>query len=427
MLAMRLRLVGIFLIGLFLFPVRPALFAQQKFRLQTIHVVGSQRFREDDLIAALGLKTGMTVDVDMLKRAADRLMATGALANLEYRYTPLSSGLEVDYTVADGTDFLPCHYDNIVWLSADELTKAVHGKVPLYDGTAPSSGDLLDQVSQAISEVLVQYHVVTQVRAELHTRGMSGPVDGIAFVSDTIKPKVQEITLTGANLMTPEEKVENTKRLIGDDYYAGNFHDSLMNGLFFLYGNKGYLRVSVGEPQIKFIGDPLQALLALTVPVDEGPQYRWQSIQWSGNSAIPTTELQKMVPVRPGEVVDHGKLDMELSGVHKAYTSKGYLAVKMQRTPTFNDPEHTVTYAIVLAEGDLFRMGTLQITGLDAGTAAELQKKWKLQPGDPYDESYLAAFLHDNAMIINSHGRPRTVKATQARTEDKKVNVALQF
>ena len=134
-----------------------------------------------------------------------------------------------------------------------------------------------------------------------------------------------------------------------------------------------------------------------------------------------------MVPVRPGEVVDHGKLDMELSGVHKAYTSKGYLAVKMQRTPTFNDPEHTVTYAIVLAEGDLFRMGTLQITGLDAGTAAELQKKWKLQPGDPYDESYLAAFLHDNAMIINSHGRPRTVKATQARTEDKKVNVALQF
>jgi outer membrane protein insertion porin family len=413
--------------ALLLLSIQPFLFAQSTFRLQNVRVVGSRRFKEGDLIDALGLKTGTMVDLDMLKKAADHLMATGVLSSLEYKYTPLSTGLQVEYTVTDGADFLPCRYDNIVWIEADELTRAVHEKVSLYDGSAPTTGELLDQISLAISEVLEKSGVVTQVRYELHTRGVGNPVDGISFVSDTIKPKIQEITLVGATLMTPAEKVESIKRLISDEYNATSVHDSLTDGLFFLYGNKGYLRVAVGEHQAKIVGDPQQGMVALTVPVDEGAQYRWQSIQWTGNNAIATPELEKMVPVKPGTIVDHGAFDAALGKVHGDYKSKGYLAVKMQRTPHFNDQGHTVTYAIAVNEGDQFRMGTLQITGLDPVVITELQKKWKLQPGDPFDGSYLSTFLHDNSALINGHGRSKTLKSLQAPTPDKKVNVTLQF
>ena len=312
-------------------------------------------------------------------------------------------------------------------MKADDLTKAAHEKVPLYDGNAPTSGDLLDQISSAIAEVLAKSGVVTKVRYELHTRGTNGPVDGISFVSDTIKPKVQHVVLAGANLMTPQEKTENTKRLVGEDYSATEMRESLTNGLWFLYGSKGYLRVTVGDPQPQLVGDPAQGMVDATVPVTEGAQYHWQSIQWTGNSAVPTAELEKLVPVRAGEVVDHGKFDLQMESVHKDYTSKGYLSAKLQRTPAFNDQDHTVTYTIQVTEGEQFRMGTLQITGLDPATVAQLEKKWKLQPGDPYDAAYLGSFLHDNAALISGHGRAKTVKSLQARTPDKKVNVTLQF
>ena len=105
--------------------------------------------------------------------------------------------------------------------------------------------------------MLTKSGVVTKVRYELHTHGINGPVDAaILFASDTIKPKVQGMTLTGATLMTSEEKIDNTKRLIGDDYSAARVHDSLATGLSFLYGNKGYLRVQVGEPEADIVGDP---------------------------------------------------------------------------------------------------------------------------------------------------------------------------
>ncbi|HEY1732773.1 MAG TPA: POTRA domain-containing protein [Terriglobales bacterium] len=424
---MRSRRFHLLLLFLLLLFARRLLLAQQSFRLQAVHIVGSKRFPEHDLVAASGLEVGSTVDLDALKQAADRLMQTGVLASLQYQYTPLSTGLQVEYTAADAPDFLPCRYDNIVWIGADELTKAVHDKVPLYDGSAPTSGDLIDQIASAISEVLAKSGIMTKVRYELHTRGIGGPVDAISFVSDTVKPKVQEITLLGANLLTPQEKAENTKRLIGDSYSATEIRESLTGGLFFLYGNKGYLRVQVGEPEAKVVGDPQQGIVAVTVPVTEGAQYRWHEIEWSGNSAIPTANLQRLAPVRAGSVVDHGAFDQEMDAIHTLYTSKGYLRIKLQRTPSFNDQDHTVAYAINIIEGDQFRMGALQIAGLDPGVVAELQKKWKMQPGEPYDEGYLASFLHDNSPLINGHGRSRTLKSIVAPTADKTVNVTLQF
>src|SRR5690348_1217562 len=152
MLAMRRRLSVLLLSVLAVVGCCTSLWAADKVRLQTVRVIGSHRFQEADLVAALGLQTGTMVDIDMLKQAADRLMQTGVLSGLKYQYVPLSTGIEVEYVVTDGNDFLPCRYDNIVWIGADELTKAVHEKITLYDGNAPQSGKMLDDISQAISQ-----------------------------------------------------------------------------------------------------------------------------------------------------------------------------------------------------------------------------------------------------------------------------------
>ena len=425
MLAMRSRVIPVFL--LVLTCLSQLLWAQKSFRPQTVRVVGSHRFQEADLIASLGLKPGSDVDLDALKQAADRLMQTGVLASLEYKYTPLSTGIVVEYDVTDASEFLPCRYDNIVWMSSDDLTKAVHDKVPLFNGEAPTSGDLLDQVSEAISQVLAQHGVVSKIRYELHTRGVSGPVDAILFASDTIKAKVQEITLTGATLMTPQEKLENTKALIGDDYSATRLHESLSTGLSFLYGDKGYLRVQVGEPETKIVGDPLHPVVAVSVTVTEGSQYRLRAITWSGNTVISTPELEKIMNLRPGEIADRSKLDVELDTVRRDYKTKGYLAAKVQPVPTFSDEDHTVSYQVKVTEGDLFHMGELHLAGLDQSALDKLRKNWKLNRGDAYNGEYLKTFLKDNATLINGNGRAKTIKILQNPTPDKTVDVTLQF
>jgi hypothetical protein len=85
--------------------------------MRRYHVLGSAIFREEELVAALGLRPGNQVDLSALKKAADQLMQTGALATLNYTYTPLSSGIVVEYQVIDAAEFLPCRYENIVWVA----------------------------------------------------------------------------------------------------------------------------------------------------------------------------------------------------------------------------------------------------------------------------------------------------------------------
>jgi len=52
-----------------------------------------------------------------------------------------------------------------------------------------------------------------------------------------------------------------------------------------------------------------------------------------------------------------------------------------------------VTYRVNLKEGDQFRMGTLNITGLPAADTNRLKALWKLQPGDVYDTQYSDEFM----------------------------------
>ena len=403
------------------------LWGTDKFRLQTVRVIGSHRFQEADLKAALGLQTGTMVDIDMLKQAADRLMQTGVLGGLKYQYVPLSTGIEVEYVVTDSNDFLPCRYDNIVWIDADELTKAVHEKIPLYDGNAPQSGKLLDDVSQAISQVLATHGVATSVRYEMHTPAVGKPIDSVFFVSDSVKPKVREISLPGADFLSQQERAENTKRLIGDDYSTSNIRSSLFNGLSFLYGAKGYVRMSVGEPQPKVVGDPQQGNVSVTVPITQGEQYRWESLTWDGNSAVPSGDLDKVVSFRSGEIVDSVKLDMQLGQVQRTYKRMGYEGIRILRTASYDDQKRTVAYQITVKEGDLFRMGTVQMAGLDPPIVDKLQKNWKLKPGDAFDDQYPAAFVQQNAGLISSHGHAATVDIRAVPTAEKTINVTLNF
>jgi outer membrane protein assembly factor BamA len=395
-------------------------------RLQTLHFVGSHRFAEQDLSAASGLKAGSNIVVADLQRAADKLMQTGALATVQYKYTPVSTGILVEYQVKDADDFLPCRYDNIVWMNSEAILAEVRRKVPLFNGEAPSSGELVDQVAAALSEVLAAHGIPTTVRYELHSRGVNAPVDAVLFVSETIKPKVEQLSLSGVTQLSPEEVRDNTKRLLGEDYSASAVHESLRSGLSVVYGNKGYLRMQVDTPQVRLLGDPQQAKLAVTANVVEGEQFRIKEILWTGDSAIPTAEVDKSQHLRAGDVADRSKLDFELEIARRAFRKRGYLAAGVQPAAAFHD-DRTVTFEIKAIQGDLYHMGSVQFAGLNPSLIEKLQKNWKLKTGEAFDGDYTLEFLKQNASQINAGGRAPQVKMSQTLTPDKVVNVTVEF
>src|SRR5207245_9561661 len=95
--------------------------------------------------------------------------------------------------------------------------------------------------------------------------------------------------------------------------------------------------------------------------------------------------------------------------------------------PSLDDSAASVAYELDVAEGDVFRMGELQIDGIDAKAANELAAQWQLKKSDVYDDSYLKRFFK---VMYHDIGLSRSYNVVLKPTidyQEKTVTVALHF
>src|SRR5271170_6942429 len=69
--------------------------------LASIQVTGSARFHSEQIAAATGLHAGDNITRDDLQAAANRLVALGLFASVNYTFSTVESGVRADYVVAD--------------------------------------------------------------------------------------------------------------------------------------------------------------------------------------------------------------------------------------------------------------------------------------------------------------------------------------
>ena len=77
-------------------------------------------------------------------------------------------------------------------------------------------------------------------------------------------------------------------------------------------------------------------------------------------------------------------------------------------------------------EGDIYKMGDLDIRGLDSHTTARLVGAWKLHAGDPYDSSYPQKFLV-STRDSPPEGPWKIAVHESPDDKDKSVDVTLRF
>src|SRR5512141_837509 len=80
--------------------------APQQAPLVAVHVSGSERFKEADIVAATGLTVGATVGPAEFQEAANKLVSSGAFESVEYKFAPAGTGYNLTFKVADKNDFM---------------------------------------------------------------------------------------------------------------------------------------------------------------------------------------------------------------------------------------------------------------------------------------------------------------------------------
>jgi outer membrane protein insertion porin family len=396
--------------------------AADHFNLARIVVTGSQRYREDDLVRATGLAVSTQVTADDLQNAANRLGNSGAFASVQFLFKPVvgGKGVEADFQVTDAEKYLPAVFENLVWFSDQDLREAVHQAVPLFKGELPTSGSMSDDVSAALTKFLASKGLPSEI-SYIMSATFGGLPTGYKFKVANANLKVRDVALVGAAHMAPEQLAKAVEPLKGTEYLRSDVAVVLEKNLSPIYQQRGYLKFAITEFRPK-MDDKSQVIVEATL--SEGEQYRLAGVSWSGNTLISSDDLTKQITLKTGVPVDGLQLDRDLSQVRKLYGKFGREAVMIKPVPAFTG--NTVSYAFQVTEGELYRMGKLEIQGVEPEQVHKLEQIWKLAEGEPYDATYVHKFIADTVVRVPGH-KWAWKMFEQIDDPQKTVNVRLQI
>ncbi len=337
-----------------------------------------------------GFLPAATITKYDLQRGADRLAQLGLFATVQYRFATEDAGVLAEYQVTDAPA-VPVWFDNFPWFTDDELTAGLKKAVPLFDGTAPEKGSLLNEMSSAL-ELLLQ------------TRGVNSSVSSALVNAPVSDASVMQFHVehAGVNIAAVEfsdplaQSDRGVQQRLGD-VVGQQFSRTLMELFEFeqvrpVYLSHSFLHVRFGAPVPKITGSGGSARVTVVAPIEPGPAFAWSAVVWSGNASISSAVLNGIVSLKPGEPADGMKLEAFWDGVRDEYTRRGYLDVNVTATPQFDDNAKRVTYTVTITEGPQYRMGKLVLTGLSIEGERRIRAAWGIAEGAVFNKDIYEQF-----------------------------------
>ena len=111
----------------------------------------------------------------------------------------------------------------------------------------------------------------------------------------------------------------------------------------------------------------------------------------------------------------------------RLYHSRGYMTAEVRPAAQLDDKKGTVQYDINITEGDLYKMGELEIIGVDTPSKDRLSEAWTLHEGQPYNADYTRKFLEDAPRLLPRGLQFSVSTNEQLDKKDKLVDVTIHF
>jgi outer membrane protein assembly factor BamA len=398
----------------------------------SIHVSGEKRFSAEQVIAAVGLKPGQVFDQKDLDAAMEKLGKSGAFQTVSYSYKSEGGLISVELKVEEAAKFRACVFDNFVWLSGDEIQTRLKKDLPLYDGMAPETGDMLDEISGELEKLTQEKGVTAHVNRRIEAGRIGDPNWSHLYVAEGPKVTIQSFRFTGVAAMKPADLEHQAEQFIGRDYSGFRCELYGKASIVPFYRERGYLRASLETPKTNILsrsGDSSEFRVEVIYTVTEGSAYKWAAPEWSGNQAMSAEALEAMTGLKNNDLANGKKIDEGWEAVRKAYSKSGYFEASLSPEPLFEEESKTIHYRVVLMEGPQYRMGSFVVTGLPPGAVEKLKKKWRLKEGDVFDQSAVTDFMKKDApaALQGAVSPASKIKmTTQADHQRHLVNVTFQ-
>jgi outer membrane protein insertion porin family len=380
-----MALIGVALIGLV-----PFASAQEGEDIQSVKVKGNQRIDESTILYYIKSKPGTVLSRKKIREDIEQVYSLGQFKDIRVETRETLKGLEIEFIVEE----IPSIGE--VELVGNERVEAndIREKIGLKRGATFNEHLTLESKE----EILMLYREKGYFFAEVKIDTKSSH-DNLISVSISIKEgekvKIEKIRFSG-NKAFPDKILRGQMETQERNWFSflddsGVYQkDILKLDLFRMegfYHDNGYLRVKVLEPRIDINKKARE--IHITIPVEEGPQYRVKSLKLNSDNAVTADEIQKGIQTKVGAVYNVSQLRQDILTIADLYSKKGYAYADANPVSALNDEDRTVDLSIEVDKGKKVYVGSIEVLGNLKTRDNVIRREFRLKEGELFDSSKL--------------------------------------
>ena len=390
--------------------VYPA-WAQQNDVISEIDVQGNRRIPADTIRARVFTKPGDVYDPASLERDFNSLWNTGYFEDIKILREQTPKGWRIIVQVKEKPTIREINYVGLSSVStSDVLDRFKQAKVGLsvesqYDPTRIKKAEVT--IKELLSEHGRQF---ATIRTEV--RQIPPAAVGITFVvKEGPKVKVGKIKFEG----NKHVKRRILRAAMKNLRPIGVPHSIFLENIFAKtydatkleedtervraeYQNRGYFKVVVRDPKteihdtghkgfhIPLLQHGAGKAVDITMPIEEGDQYRLGKITFKNNKAFTNTvALRSLFPIKDGEIFSREKVAKGLDNLRKAYGQYGYINFTPVPNTTFDDEKKLAFLEIDVDEGKQFNVRRIEFQGNTTTRDKVIRRELALEEGGIYN------------------------------------------
>ncbi len=203
-------------------------------------------------------------------------------------------------------------------------------------------------------------------------------------------PVVGDVTIEGATAFTPREILAWTTLRYGAPYSSAALRNDVQL-IVERFRIEGYLNVSVG---VKEHFTPDSSTVDLIFLIKEHRRILLGTVEFHGNSTIPSEDLHGLLDSRTGSPLDQGLLESDVAAILARYERQGYpmarctidsLAVISGATTD------TLSLAVMVDEGPRVSIQEVRVEGNRETAAGVILRESRIRMGELYDPDRMQA------------------------------------
>lgn len=332
--------------------------------IDAVRFEGNKRI-PDSRIEPYLIKAGKEFNLKELNESIKRLYGTGLFLNVDGDLFVDGDKFVLKYILEEMPIVGSIVFKGNKFVKSNKLKE----DIPLKTGSVLS----FSNIEKALQSIRTKYEEEnrygTKVSFRIEPRTVNS-VDVYFDIVETGKSKIYDIYIYGNDNVTRDEiisKIPTKERgfwtfITSSGKISQDMIDADREIIRMLYLERGYARVSIGDPEIiHHRKDPEKA--GLVFRVKEGDKYYVRSVDLMGYNKISRKELEKIIQLKKGEVFNVKKYQEDITMLTETYTSQGYAYANVEPIISLDDETREVDITYKIEESILVRIGRINISG----------------------------------------------------------------